>query len=84
MAEGGLPVDGYSPSTLERIVDGVLEMESGQERLLELEEEVLGVAVREHVPQNEGEVHLAEGEERALFVEGFPIMQKPVILAFIP
>ena len=61
MAE--LPVDRYSPSTLERIVDGVLEMERGQERLLELEEEVLGVAVRDHVPLNAGEVHLARGEE---------------------
>lgn len=75
MAEG-LPVDSYSPSTLERIVDGVLEMECGQERLLELEEEVLGVTVREHVPQNEGEVHLAEGEERRSLWKAFPIMQK--------
>ena len=60
MAEG-LP-ESYSPSTLERIVDGVLEMEKGQERLMQLEEEMLGVAVREHEPQNEGEVHLAAGE----------------------
>lgn len=55
-------------------MDGVLEMERGQERLMDLEEEVLGVAVREHRPQNEGEVHLAAGEEMALCVV-IPILQ---------
>lgn len=76
MAEG-LPVDRYSPNTLEKIVDGVLELERGQERLLELEEEVLGVAVKEHVPQNEGEMHLAQGEEEDLAVwKAFPIARR--------
>lgn len=83
MAEG-LPVDRYSPSTLEKIVDGVLEMERGQERLLHLEEEMLGVAVRDHVPLNEGEVHLVEGEEQPLCVEGVSYYAKPVIPEFSP
>lgn len=79
MAEG-LPVDRYSPNTLEKIVDGVLELERGQERLLELEEEVLGVAVKEHVPQNDGEVHLAQGEEEAFgCVEGVSNCAKDIL-----
>lgn len=79
MAEG-LPVGRYSPNTLEKIVDGVLELERGQERLLELEEEVLGVAVKEHVPQNDGEVHLAQGEEEAFgCVEGVSYCAKDIL-----
>lgn len=79
MAEG-LPVDRYSPNTLEKIVDGVLELERGQESLLELEEEVLGVAVKEHVPQNDGEVHLAQGEEEAFgCVEGVSYCAKDIL-----
>ena len=61
MAEGP-PLDSYSPDTLERIVDGVLQLENSQRSLMELEDDIFGFCVKAFLPTEEGEVRLDVGE----------------------
>jgi Rho GTPase-activating protein 1 len=61
MAEGP-PLDSYSPDTLERIVDGVLQLENSQRSLMELEDDIFGFCVKAFLPTEEGEVGLDVGD----------------------
>ena len=61
MAEGPL-LDSYSPDTLERIMDGVLQLESGQRSLMELEDEIFGIAIKNYTPKGEHEISLEVGK----------------------
>ena len=61
MAEGPL-LDSYSPDTLERIMDGVLQLESGQRSLMELEDEIFGIAIKNYTAKGEDEISLKIGK----------------------
>ena len=57
-------LESLSPKTLEKIMDGVLELEKGERSLMELEEDLFGYATRDYTPRKEGEIAFSRGQFR--------------------
>ena len=43
-------------------MDGVLQLESGQRSLMELEDEIFGIAIKNYTPKGEHEISLEVGK----------------------